>query len=76
LVNKELETLRKDVWTNLRHYLSFCLGGLRKITKSSIRISSLWTQISNLDLPKVNLMCYTLTRTFGKLSLSFAIIYS
>jgi hypothetical protein len=41
---------RRQSWLNLRYYPSICLEGLRKTTKTSARIASLWAKFLTWDL--------------------------
>jgi hypothetical protein len=38
---------RKQLWPNLRHYPNICLQGLRKTTKTSVKIAGL--QVGTLN---------------------------
>jgi hypothetical protein len=41
----EKECGRKQSWLNLRYYSGICLEGLRKTTKTSVRIAGLHAEI-------------------------------
>jgi hypothetical protein len=63
VVNEGMISGRKRSWPKLRYYPGICLEGLRKTTKTSVRIAGLRVKIWTRDLPSVNHP----TTTFGRL---------
>jgi hypothetical protein len=51
------EFWRKRSWPNIRHYPGIRLEGLRKTTKTSIRMPGLWAEIWTRDLPNTKQEC-------------------
>jgi hypothetical protein len=47
-------------WPNLRYYPAICLEGLRKTSKTSIRIAGLQAEVSIWDLLNTKQECYSL----------------
>jgi hypothetical protein len=44
---------RKQSWPDLRYYPGICLEGLRKSSKTPVRIADFWAKIWILDLPNM-----------------------